>query len=587
MIEKIHRYRTLLILGLVLAAAALVFGDFYGGRQASATGARKVLGVAGKTYDSREFHKLAVAPVMLGRRMMGMGDFSFFQFVFELARDATSEDEQYEKFFIGRIILRNARDEFGIHPGEKEVSDFIRNMRAFAADTPAPQPGTPPPFDEAKYKAFVEKTLGPLGITENDFLDLATDMLALSKLKTILSSGIVADRAAEELKSILSRQTIVAELARFDLNDFDAKIDPTEEEIKAYWEPIKDGFTTEERRRFTYVLVSPVFPPEPERDEPQETIADAAASDEEKAAARKQREDDFQLKQAAHADEKREIQKLTDQQVDEFYNRLSDHLGVQDGLTLEQLVAEYAARNEELANAGENARHSKWELHTTDLFTLAQPPAEINLDIRSSSRGGKVPDVLFAIHPTAEEASRFGSAIPVGDGQWLVARLDAEEKAREMTFAEARAEVRAKLIEERATADMKAAAEDAMTKIKEAVTAGRSFVEAAAEAGAKDPKVITDLTQARRPPPDSREPANLFQTASKVDPGAFADIITDNESAFILRVVRREVTKEPNLDALVTSSLNNANITHQTLIFDTWLNAQVEAAKVDHLYRRK
>nr|MCU0781174.1 hypothetical protein [Akkermansiaceae bacterium] len=340
-------------------------------------------------------------------------------------------------------------------------------------------------------------------------------------------------------------------------------------------------------RKFTYVLVSPVFPPEPERETPAEDPADAAKSEEEKAAARKQREDDFQLKQAAHADEKREIQKLTDQQVDEFYNRLADHIGVAGGMTLEQLVAEYAARNEELAKAGENARHSKWELHTTDLFTKAQPPAEVNLTIRSSSRGGKLPELLFAIHPTNEEISKFGSAVPVADGQWLVPRLDAEEKVREKTFAEARAEVRAKLIEERATADMKAAAEDAMAKIKEAMAAGTSFVEAATEAGAKDPKVITDLTQSRRPPPGSQEPANLFQTASRIDPGTFGDIIVDGDSAYILRVVSREVVKDPNQETLLANSVNSANTTHQTLIFETWLNAQFEAAKVDQLYRHK
>ncbi len=254
---------------------------------------------------------------MLGQRMARMGDYSFFQNVFELAKDATSENDQVEKYFVSRIIVRNARDEFGIHPSDEEVSDFIRKMRAFAADAPGAQPGTPPEFDEEKYKNFIKKTLGPMGATENDFLDLAADMLALSKLKTILASGIAADRSAEELNLALKNQTITADLARFDLGDFDAKIDPKEEDIKSYWEPIKDGFKTEERRRFTYVLVSPVFPPEPVKDA--ETIVDAAASEEAKAAARKKREDDFQLKQAAHADEKREIQKAVGPEVGVFF----------------------------------------------------------------------------------------------------------------------------------------------------------------------------------------------------------------------------------------------------------------------------
>ncbi len=580
MIEKIHRYRFLLILGLVLAAAALVFGDFYGGRQASATGIRKVLGVAGKSYDTRQYHKLADAPVALSRRMMGAGDYSFFQFVYELARNATSEQDQVKQFFIGRVILRNARDEYGIHPGKKEVSGFIRKMSAFAADSTDPQPGTQPPFDEAKYKTFVERTLGPFGLTENDFLELVTDMMALSKLKTVLASGVVADRGAEELKAILNQQSIVAEIARFDLSDFDSKIDPTDDEIKAYWEPVKDGFTTQERRKFTYVLISPVFPPEPERGPAPETAPDA--SEEDKAAAIKQHEEDFQLKQAAWADLKRETQRATDQQVDEFYNRLGDHATGPDALTLEQLVEEYSERNAALAKENPDTPHSGWELHTSDLFTLAQPPAELNLDVRSTSRGGKVAEQLFAIHPTAEEISKLSSAIPVGDGEWLIARLDAFEVSREQTYAEARAEARAKLIEERATADMKAAAEDAMAKAKESLEAGKSFAEAATEAGAKEPRTIADLTRSRRATPGVEEPANLFSLAARVDPGSFADLIVESDHAWILRVVRREVTKEANLETLVNSSIGNSNMTHQMLIFDTWLNAKTEEAKVAH-----
>jgi len=581
MIEKLHRYRTLLVLGLILVAAAFVFGDFYGGRRNSSGGARAVLGVAGKTYDSRDFQKLASGPAQLGQMMLRMGDFAVYQFVFELAKGATSQDDMAEKFFVGRVILRNARDEYGIHPGDHEVSEYIRKMRAFS-DGAGMNQAAAGAFDEKKYREFIDKTIGRLGMTENDFLDLATDMLALSKLKSILGSGVAADRDAVAVENKLTKQTITADLARLDLSPFEEKLQPSEDEIKKYWEPIKDAFKTEARRKFSYVLVTPVFPPEPAAEaEPKESIADAAATDEAKEAARKKREEEKAQRAAKHADERRAIQMKLDKMVDDFITLLEDNVKKTGGNTFEQLVADA----DKLAK--EQKVEAKWEVKTTDLFTVSQPPPELDLTIRASSQGGKAIEELFRIHATAEEeVSKYTQPIPVGDGQWLIARLDGEEKVREQTYAEARAEARAKLIEEKATADMKAAAEEAIKKIKEGLAAGKSFADAAKEAGAVESKSITDLTSSRRVEA-ATEPANLFQAASKVDPGGFADVVMESERAFILRVVKREIVKDPDAIATLDSAVTMANNTNETLVFDAWLAVRVEDAKVDQIYKHQ
>ena len=571
MIEKLHRYRTLLVLGLILVAAAFVFGDFYGGRRNSAGGPRSVLGVAGKTYTNRDFQKLAAGPVGLGQMMwQSMGEFATFQFIFELAKGASPDSDMAEKFFVGRVILRNARDEYGIHPSDEEVSAYIRKMRAFADTTAAPNPAGAT-FDEAKYKEFINKTIGRFGMTENDFLDLAADMLALSKLKNILASGVVADRDTVALEDKLKKQKIAVELARIDLGPFEEKLQPTEEEIKGYWEPIKDAFKTELRRKFSYLVVTPVFPPEPADEDPKESIADAAATDEAKAAAKKKREEEKALKKAKYDDERRAVQRKIDETVNAFYDLLVAEAEKPQGKTFEQLAAEDGY---------------KWEVKTTDLFTAKTPPSELDLSIRASSQGGKAVDQLFQIHPTEDPVSKFTLPIPVGDGQWLIARMDGEEKVREQTFAEARAEARAKLIEEKATAAMKTAAEDALKKIKEAVAGGKPFAEAAKEAGMVESKSITDLTSARRPDA-ATEPANLFQSASTVDPGAFADVIAESERAFVVQVVKREVTKDPNAETALNSEVTMANNSNETLVFDAWLAAKVEDAKVDQLYKHQ
>jgi len=55
----------------------------------------------------------------------------------------------------------------------------------------------------------------------------------------------------------LQSQHITGEIAKLDLAPLEAKIDPKEEEIKAYWENTRDAFKTEPRRKFTYIIATP------------------------------------------------------------------------------------------------------------------------------------------------------------------------------------------------------------------------------------------------------------------------------------------------------------------------------------------
>ena len=557
MIEKLHRYRGLLVFGLILVAAAFVFGDFSSGRRNSAGGSRAILGIAGKTYDDRDFQKLGAGPANLAQMMLRMGDFGPYQFVFELAKGASSESDLAEKFLVGRVILRNAKEEYGIFPDAAEVSAHIRTMRAFAKDGSG--------FDEKKYREFIDKDIGRLGLTENDLLDLAEDILAAGKLKAILASGIVADRETIAKSEALQKQQITANLGRLELAPFQDKIQPTEEEIKGYWEPIKDAFVTTARRKFSYILVTPVLPEVAAEPEEKESIADVAATDEAKAAAKKKKDEEKALKAAKAAEERRAAQLKTDSLVDDFMFNLEEQKGV--GF-------------EELAKA------NQWEIKTTDLFTATEPPPELNLTERPASTGGKAVDALFnRIRETSDPVSKFSKAIPVGENQWLIARLDGEEKAREMTFAEARADARAKFIAEKAAADLKAAAETALTKIKEAIAGGKSFADAAKDAGVTETKAVTAITSAYKPD-GATEPPKLFDAASKVDPGGFADVLIESDRAFILHVVKREVVKDPNAATALDSAVTMANNQNETLMFDAWLAARVEAAKVDQIYKR-
>ncbi|KAB2641148.1 MAG: hypothetical protein DVB25_02735 [Verrucomicrobia bacterium] len=558
MIEKIHRYKGLLVFGLVLVAAAFVFGDFSRGRRNSAGGGTAILSVAGRSYSDKEFNRLGSGPVNLAQMLAGGGDFEISMFMLELAKGFKSENDLAEKFFVGRLLLHDAKEQFGIYPGAEEVSAYIRSIKVFA--------GTNKSFDATKYHAFIEKGMGRLGLTENDLLDFAADVLALKKLKVILSAGLASDRDAAAKTLALSKQQITADLACLPLGPFEDKVQPTEEDIKGYWEPIKDGFQTTPRRKFSYVLVTPDAAADAASDatDAAETIAEATATDEAKAAAKKQKDEAKALKAAVLAEDRRKKQIATDTKVADFTDQLED----EKGAGFEELVKKYG-----------------WEMQTTDFFTLSDAPSELAINVRASSRGGKAVDELFHIRETSDPISKFHQPIAVGENQWLIARLDGEEKAREKTFGEARAEARATYIAQKAADNLKAAAETASTKIKAALADGKTFADAAKDAELTAIKTVTAITSTYKPD-GATEPQNLFLAASNVDPGAMADVIIESDRAFVLHIVKREVVKDPNSAASIAAAVTTDASQNEMFVFDSWLATRIEDAKVEQLNRQ-
>ncbi|RYD41829.1 MAG: hypothetical protein EOP85_12085, partial [Verrucomicrobiaceae bacterium] len=172
------------------------------------------------------------------------------------------------------------------------------------------------------------------------------------------------------------------------------------------------------------------------------------------------------------------------------------------------------------------------------------------------------------------------------DGQIVVARLDGEEKSRTKEFAEARDEARAKYIEEKAAEAMKTAANDAVAKIKPLLAAGKSFTEAAKEAGINEVKAFSEITSTYRPD-GATEPQNIFEAARSVDPGGLAEVIIESDRSFILHVTKREVVKDPSAAARIESEVEMSSDQNKMIAFMSWINTRIEDAKVEQLYKQR
>ena len=549
MIENLRKYTGLIIILFVLVIISFFLMD-YGNMNRGSSGGMPYIKVAGRTYNDKEFNNLGASAYQLTQSLAQSGDMQLFSFLFGISGNAEfSSTKSMENFFAGRMLLRSAKEEFGIYPGEEEIDSFIRKLRAFT--------GPDGEFSQEQYRNFIEKGIGRLGLTEGDIRDLASDVIAQTKLAEILGAGLSTDRNAVAKNSALGGQRIAVEVTRIDLDPIKAKIDPSEEEIKTYWETTKDAFKTSEKRKFTYLIVKPNIPAEPA--EIPAPAADATAE------VKAEYEKSKATREAGIAEDRRKARLATDKLADDF---------------VYELVDDKSADFEKLAEK------NSWALKTTELFALADAPDELKAALRSSSTPGTAADELFRVIVTSDPLSKISPAIAIGEDEWLIARLEETEEVRVQTYEEASADARARLILEQAAAALKKATEEAAEKIKAALADGKTFTDATKEAGITTETVNLPEVTAGYQGDTNKVPSTLFDSAKYTDPGALTQPVIESDRAFIIHVAKREIVKKEDAATALEADFKRAQDALRISAFNSWLAAKTETAGIETLYNK-
>jgi hypothetical protein len=549
MIENLRKYTGLIIVLFVLVIISFFLMD-YGNMNRGSSGGMPYIKVAGRTYNDKEFNNLGASAYQLTQSLAQSGDMQLFSFLFGISGNAEfGSTKSMENFFAGRMLLRSAKEEFGIYPGEEEIDSFIRKLRAFT--------GPDGEFSQEQYRNFIEKGIGRLGLTEGDIRDLASDVIAQTKLAEILGAGLSTDRNAVAKNSALGGQRIAVEVARIDLDPIKAKIDPSEEEIKTYWETTKDAFKTSEKRKFTYLIVKPNIPAEPA--EIPAPAADATAE------VKAEYEKSKATREAGIAEDRRKARLATDKLADDF---------------VYELVDDKSADFEKLAEK------NSWALKTTELFALADAPDELKTALRSSSTPGTAADELFRVIVTSDPLSKISPAIAIGEDEWLIARLEETEEVRVQTYEEASADARARLILEQAAAALKKATEEAAEKIKAALADGKTFTDATKEAGITTETVNLPEVTAGYQGDTNKVPSTLFDSAKYTDPGALTQPVIESDRAFIIHVAKREIVKKEDAATALEADFKRAQDALRISAFNSWLAAKTETAGIETLYNK-
>ncbi|MGJ8634435.1 MAG: hypothetical protein ACSHX7_11005 [Luteolibacter sp.] len=549
MIEHLRKYTGLIIVLFVLVIIGFVFLDTSTIR--ASRGGATIMKIDGRSYTDKDFQNLGSGGFELASGLGGY-DSPVPLFLYSMAGQAAmfaqtqdGRNQAVETFFKNRILLRSAKEEFGIYPGDEQIDSFIRKLSTFSDQNGA--------FSEENYRNFIEKGIGRLGLTEADVRELASDIIAQERISAIVSAGLTGSREIVTKEYQFDNQSIRANVARIDLDPIEEKIKVTAEEVKLYWETIQDAFRTQEKRKFTYIISKPEGAEEP----PALAPLPEDATDEAKA--------EFEEKQAARTAEIAEAQRLAkmaaDASVDNFLNQLTDGKG-----TFEEL-----------------AEKDGWETKTTELFSFTDAPADLSLPLRSSSTQGNALSILFKMILTEDPLSKISPAIGVGENEWIVARLDEIEASRVQTFEEARDEARARLIAEKAMTELQATASAATATIKAALENEKTFAEAAKEAGiTSQPVNLTDVTAAYQPD-TTKIPGNIFNATKYTDPGNLTEPVVETDRAFVIQVENREIVVSEDAAPDIETGFERSAAQYKNLAFDSWLAARNEAAKIENL----
>ncbi|BCX49339.1 hypothetical protein HAHE_32470 [Haloferula helveola] len=543
MIENIRRYTGLIIVVIVLLLLGFIFMDTSGIFTRSA-GSGTYVTVNGRGYSYPEYQKLGPSSISLIQRLP---DYQLYGFFNALRGDAQDENNQNLQFFAGRVVIKNASEEFGIYPSDEDVQEFVEGLRVFQTQPPAgTPPGTPGEFNQTAYNAFKE-SLGSYGLFEHDFLDLIRDVIATEEVRTIVGGGLPGSRHLAEAMTVVRSQQVEASVASIDTAPFVEKIQPTDEELQEYWETRKDAFKTEKRIKVSYVLASPQYPDDivekPEApDAPEKT-----PEEQEKADAEKQAREEARAK----------VDKELAIAVDDFINKVHDS----EGEDYVKLVGEKG-----------------WTLVQTDWVTETTLPADLKLRPRATAGGKSVANHLFGLTLGPDPLAPFTDAIGVGDNQWLVARLDEVEEVREKSFDEAKEEVKEQYVDEKADEAIKAEVEAKTEALKKSIEGGKSFEDAAKELELEPKKLgpwaMSDTLD------DESASREIFQLASTVNPGEFAEPLYQDDRAVIIHVDNRQIIKDDNRGQQIDSLGSNLEIRNENAAFAAWLNEEIRQANL-------
>lgn len=274
MLDFIRRNSIIVVVAIVAVAAGLIISD-YTGKGSSFSGDYSVQ-VNGKGYtivDQDNIGRNAVSHLQELYRMT----VEKYRAPFDLNGDGQLDDKEQQTFatvisgtpeamsnlnyfdeilsawsmgssqeaelniLTTRMLIREEGAVYGIAPDKEQVDAFIRALPAFRKDGGA--------FDQEAYFRVCGYRKGHENREgERSFRNLISDLMIWHSLQTLLTNDLAYYAPAEEALVDVEAQELLLKTAWLPRSRFVPASDPSEEEIKAFWEQRRDDYKSDEKR---------------------------------------------------------------------------------------------------------------------------------------------------------------------------------------------------------------------------------------------------------------------------------------------------------------------------------------------------
>ncbi len=543
MIENLRKYPGVIVAALVAVCLGFLLMD---SQNFFRSGSDKAITVDGFTYNNSEFRRLGENSMqLLPRISQQSGYMAMFALMGNAGSMGEGQGKSAENFFVNRMLVRKAGKEMGLIPSKEEIATYLQEKSSFAQ--PSPTDMGKRVFNAELYQNFIKNGLGQNGMSEKDLLDLVRDLITYEKINELLEQSIEANRDTAKAETLADAQKIDVQFIEYKMADYELKQNPSEEEVKAFWELKKDAYKTDTRRRFSYLLIAPQYPagsekaPEPPKPEkPGDTPPEPSAADKEITKNRK------------------EAENIVADRLDTFLEKLEQR------------------PDSDVAALAKEENFGEWK--STDFFhTNNIPDAMLQIKLRDGEQKN-MNQLLFGSKITSDPLSKVLYVTTANEEQLLI-KIDAEEASRIKTYEEAKVETKLDLIKENAVKQMKAEAEATRKSLADAIAAGKSFADAA-----KDAKLtattVKDLAK-NASVPNQPHASSLFDAARLAKPAMMLEKTkTSSDSELVIFVEKRVVVIDPSREDSITGAVSQNKSSMARGLFDAWLQEQRDRIKV-------
>ena len=547
MIENIRKYTGLMTVVFVLLFIGLIYmGNEGGGNRGYGSG-EIVVTAHGTSYPEQAYRRLGENPVRLLQELTRTGrqaQFTLLGYLYEMANSAQAppvgSNFDARSYLVNRISLQQGADEFGLHASDAEIEQFMRE-NLFVTPTGD--------FDETAYQNFIDKRLPRLGMGNKELYETLGDVLVYQKLSELLGSGLSPSRAALRDSVENNLQQIDYQLVEFKASLFEGKEEPTEEEIREYWDIHKGKYLSDPLRKVSYIIAEPDF--------------DAIAKE------------DTTEEQAAEGEETEEKPEDTPDITPEGREAAIAAAGDKlDILWLKMQDADGQGFSELATKAGFTVQES-------ELVSETNLPVPLRGVIAGKGPGSRA--IFQQTYPGNTPMDTISDLLKIGNN-WVIFRVDKVVDAKEQTYEEAKAQAKIDLVKERAHTAMEEKANEAHETLVAELAKGTSFADAT-KALELTPVSFAQVGQTK-PALGEPTPREVFNLVKVVTPGELSEVLTQkNENRSIFRslfafVEKRELVDDDQLKNTLEQGYNRQEDITKRIAFSNWLSQKYAAANV-------